>query len=175
MPKWAHMHARADTVLHLLHVLQTAEILYWCIYSHFPLLLFMPRHCPPNLTSSSAELSLMSPSPLAPTHSCYQQLLIRVTKIQEVPQGSPAWKRNVHLSLSHTHVYSMPHKETHCMIRWLWVSSGVLYRLHCRCLKIRPISSGNGDNIHTGMFTPQWGSSGKTGAMLQVIDTFKKH
>lgn len=49
------------------------------------------------LTSSSSELKLVSPSLLAPTHSCYQQLLIRVTKIQEVPWGSPAWKRKVHL------------------------------------------------------------------------------
>lgn len=81
-----------------------------CFYSRFPCLAFLSCHAIVLslslcwLTSSSSELSLMSPSLLAPTHSFYQRLLIRVMKIQEVSWGSPAWKRNVHLSLSHTRV-----------------------------------------------------------------------
>lgn len=72
------------------------------------------------LTSSSSELTLVSPSLLAPTHSCYQQLLIRVIKIQEVPWGSPAWKRKVHLNC-HTLHYVWTLK------RGLWMSSWVDY------------------------------------------------
>lgn len=72
------------------------------------------------LTSSSSELTLMSPSLLAPTHSCYQQLLIRVIKIQEVPWGSPAWKRKVYLYCQTLHC-------TRTLKRGLWMSSGVDY------------------------------------------------
>lgn len=62
------------------------------------------------LTSPSSEWSLMSPSPLAPTRSCYQQLLVRVSKIQEVPLGVRCvwyvltWTINVHLSPSRSHM-----------------------------------------------------------------------
>lgn len=62
------------------------------------------------LTSSSTELSLMSPSLPAPTLYCYQQLLIRVMEIQEVSSGVPAWKwKCPPLPVTRSHVFHEKH------------------------------------------------------------------
>ncbi len=146
MPKWAHMHGCVDTAAHCLcpadrdtSCMCVCVCVCVCVYSHFPHLAFLSCHIAivrlpltrlidflflwfvANVTFPAGAHTLMLSTA---SHPGYENT-------GSSPGVSCMEKKCPSLPVTHSHVF-----QATC-------------RLHSRCSKIIPVTSGNGDNMCT--------------------------